>query len=1749
MRKFFEYNVLVLLALFFFFSSSKSYPTAPPGPGDIEKYKKDGTLEERLKFGEKLQTYKAHPDLVKRMKARLEAKKEGRVFDEKGFPYKTGLPSIGSPRMFALLIEFPDYPHTQDFSIFQNQLFGNGNSANYPYESLRNYYIRSSYGQLNIQGEVYPWHMASHNRDYYTDNVKEAVIEALDALKDTVDFTQYDNNDDGEIDYFICYWTGPDTGWNTTFWAWCDMGGINFHDDPYRVDGKSLKVFSWVWEKNDGQGEPSFSPRVSIHETGHGLGLPDYYDYKDSVGPKGGLGGLDMMDSARWDHNAFSKFLLGWMGAYIIGDINVIHNVTLRHADTYPDAVVIMPHCSGNLFDEYFVVQNRIRSGNDDTLTGSTPLPNQGLVIFHVNAKLSSYTDDFRYDNSYTDYKLIRLMEADGLEQIEKNLGADAGDFYTEGTSLSSISTPNSNSYFKTNLNGAYITNISPGLYARSATYINAANKLFADLSTALDNKELSFITGGDSIWYGVLKSDAIGSHAAQNALIMDGQSVWIKTTVKGQGTVTFDWMVSSQQNKDFLEFFIDGALVKSISGTTDWISESYRISKTGTGSHTLLWKYRKDGSGSAGEDRGWVDNVQWTSISPTLAEALDNKDLIWIADGDNGWYGQTANFYFGDSAARSDIISHNQSAWLKTQVHDSGTLNFVWKTASELNGDFLRFMLDGYEKDKISGTTLWQPKSIFIQDDGIHNLTWKYTKNASGSASSDCGYLDNVEFFPTEALAEALDNNLLSFRTGPGYKWYYQNNFSYYGGDAAQCGYYPSPNLKSSFETTVDFPGEVVFFWKVSSQANHDFLEFYVNDVLKTRISGEQDWTMVSPIPVVASSTLKWQYSKDGSISNGLDTGWVDRVIFTSSLSLGTALDNKYLPLINTGDVPWVAQSSVSYYGGSALCAGPFPPPYKLRKSQLQTTLTGPGTLKYYWKVSSWSSLKLLVRGKEVKKISGIKDWTQETISLSPGTHDILWSFATDGDSFNDSEELAWLDKVEFIKDISLNEAIDNKSLVLNTYDPVGGWTGVEDTTAYCGTSARSGAISHNQMSFLESSFNGPRNLSFNWKVSSEQNGDFLEFYINDAFKNRISGNTDWQKMSYVLPAGTHKIQWVYYKNGSISSGADCGWVDKVMLTATPSIGEAVDFTGFTWNTDGNVPWVGQTFTSYYDGDSAQSGNITHNQTSRLYTNFTGPGLLSFYWKVSSQWGGDFLECKIDGTLRNRISGEVDWEQKTYVIENGSHLIEWIYSKDKAFTDGSDCGWVDRVQWTPGAPPPCNYYVPWNYPTIQEAINASREGCVIMVYPGIYNENIIISGKNILLTSIAPNDKETVRQTIIDGGQKGSVITFGGDEYNSCRIAGFTIRNGNAEKGGGIAGNGTNAVVEDCIITSNTAQSGGGIIGFSGIIRRNIISNNKAEFFGGGIFQSTAIIENNFIYGNTSNHHGGGIAWCKGAVHNNTIYGNTAKTMGGGSSASNTRLTNCIFWNNSAPEHPEIYYDAILYPENAPYYCLIKNWTGAGTGIQTANPLFINAAAENFHISKNSPCVDNGCAVANLTEDYDRDKREIVIYRRPFGSSHNDIGADEFNKIGPEITILSPEGNINYYTQSFEIMWNVSNTDYESSTTLALVKAPNDSSGRVIISGIKSYSKNMNYILDFKNAPEGIFYIYGKLATGFHTPSESWSFGTIKISKITARDIIDHLMKRKPLPTARLVFADPNNDGRIDSADLIFLLKFGFQQ
>ena len=85
--------------------------------------------------------------------------------------------------------------------------------------------------------------------------------------------------------------------------------------------------------------------------------------------------------------------------------------------------------------------------------------------------------------------------------------------------------------------------------------------------------------------------------------------------------------------------------------------------------------------------------------------------------------------------------------------------------------------------------------------------------------------------------------------------------------------------------------------------------------------------------------------------------------------------------------------------------------------------------------------------------------------------------------------------------------------------------------------------------------------------------------------------------------------------------------------------------------------------------------------------------------------------------------------------------------------------------------------YVPSQYSTIQSAINACNNGDVIIVAPGTYYERINFNGKNIVLSSVDPNDQSIVDTTVIDGSKAGTVVTFNHGESRSCQLAGFTIK------------------------------------------------------------------------------------------------------------------------------------------------------------------------------------------------------------------------------------------------------------------------------------------------------------------------------------------------------------------------------------
>lgn len=134
-----------------------------------------------------------------------------------------------------------------------------------------------------------------------------------------------------------------------------------------------------------------------------------------------------------------------------------------------------------------------------------------------------------------------------------------------------------------------------------------------------------------------------------------------------------------------------------------------------------------------------------------------------------------------------------------------------------------------------------------------------------------------------------------------------------------------------------------------------------------------------------------------------------------------------------------------------------------------------------------------------------------------------------------------------------------------------------------------------------------------------------------------------------------------------------------------TPELAEALNCYLIDWTCGGDQDWIGCTEVSKDGQASARSGRIGDNERSTLGGVVRGPGQLSFWWKVSSEAGYDFLRFAINGvTQPGSLSGEVDWQQRTYTLPEGLHALQWSYEKDYMVSAGRDCGWVDRVEWMP---------------------------------------------------------------------------------------------------------------------------------------------------------------------------------------------------------------------------------------------------------------------------------------------------------------------------------------------------------------------------------------------------------------------------------------------------------------------------------
>ncbi|MBN2506889.1 MAG: immunoglobulin domain-containing protein [Verrucomicrobia bacterium] len=132
-------------------------------------------------------------------------------------------------------------------------------------------------------------------------------------------------------------------------------------------------------------------------------------------------------------------------------------------------------------------------------------------------------------------------------------------------------------------------------------------------------------------------------------------------------------------------------------------------------------------------------------------------------------------------------------------------------------------------------------------------------------------------------SLADALDALDWSWSTSGSTTsslWLAQAAITHDGTDAAQSG--PVGDGQSSLlQTSVEGPGRLSFWWKVSSEPETDVLRFYAMPILQATLSGEVDWQPVNIWLGVGTKTLRWAYSKNATGCAGIDGGWVDQVAF----------------------------------------------------------------------------------------------------------------------------------------------------------------------------------------------------------------------------------------------------------------------------------------------------------------------------------------------------------------------------------------------------------------------------------------------------------------------------------------------------------------------------------------------------------------------------------------------------------------------------------------------------------------------------------------------------------------------------------------------------------------------------------------------------------------------------------------------------------------------------------------------------
>ena len=376
---------------------------------------------------------------------------------DQGF-YLGGCPTTGSPAVLVIPIGFRDgYQLAAENIDLLEKAFGEDGSEFY-YYSVDNFYKIASYNQLDLNITVLDtWYAPEHDSTYYASLMDEArnpngdqvlMNEVLEYLSEKMDLSQFDSDGNGAIDSVILINNldvDPDDifNWAYRYWnAYADDEGYYF-----TYDGVCANDYIWAsyyflhesYQDNDViySDMSAFNTYTYIHEFGHVLGADDYYDTSEAGNHP--MDGCDVMDAMLGDHNAYTKFNLGWLttSRLVVTDSSV--TLSLEDFSKNGDTIILANNWDPNLgaYQEYYIVV--YYTNNSLNSNGNGYFSRDGIVVYHVNASLYREEDqgEIYYDvyNNNTD-----ASDADGYgtddNLIEYVLSAEGNFTYIAGDTL-----------------------------------------------------------------------------------------------------------------------------------------------------------------------------------------------------------------------------------------------------------------------------------------------------------------------------------------------------------------------------------------------------------------------------------------------------------------------------------------------------------------------------------------------------------------------------------------------------------------------------------------------------------------------------------------------------------------------------------------------------------------------------------------------------------------------------------------------------------------------------------------------------------------------------------------------------------------------------------------------------------------------------------------------------------------------------------------------------------------------------------------------------------------------------------------------------------------------------------------------------------------------------------------------------------------------------------------------------------------